>query len=51
MGARPIKRIIQKNIENVLSSLILDESIIAGSLIKFKVSRDALKYDITEVKV
>lgn len=50
MGARPIKRIIQKNIENVLSSLILDESIIAGSLIKFKVSRDALKYDITEAE-
>ena len=48
MGARPIKRIIQKNIENILSNLILDESIVSGSKIKFKALRGALKYDIKE---
>ena len=48
MGARPIKRIIQKNIENILSNLILDESIVSGSKIKFRALRGALKYDIRE---
>ena len=48
MGARPIKRLIQKAIENELSRLILDKSLHENTSIKFSVSKDQLKYKITE---
>ena len=51
MGARPIKRLIQKNIENELSRLILDKSLHENTSIKFSVSKDELKYTITEEEV
>jgi len=48
MGARPIKRLIQKNVENELSRLILDKSLHENTSIKFSVSKDELKYTIKE---
>jgi len=51
MGARPIKRLIQKNIENELSRLILDKSLHENTSIKFSVSKDQLKYTIKEEEV
>ena len=51
MGARPIKRLIQKNIENELSRLILDKSLHENTSIKFSVNKDELKYTITEEEV
>ena len=48
MGARPIKRLIQKNIENTLSTLLLDKSLTEGSKIKFSISKEDIKYTITE---
>ena len=48
MGARPIKRLIQKNIENELSRLILDKSLHENTSIKFSVSNNELKYTIKE---
>ena len=47
MGARPIKRLIQKNIENTLSTLLLDKSLTEGSKIKFSISKEDIKYTIT----
>ena len=48
MGARPIKRLIQKNIENELSRLLLSKELPEYSSIKFCVSKEELKYKITE---
>ena len=48
MGARPIKRIIQKLIENKLSTLILDKSLASNSSIKFSIIKGELEYKITE---
>lgn len=48
MGARPIKRILQKSIENELSRLILSKTLQDGSLIKFKYLRGNIEYDIKE---
>ena len=48
MGARPIKRIIQKLIENELSRLILSKTLPSGGSIKFSLKKDELDYKITE---
>ena len=46
MGARPIKRIIQKLIENELSRLILSKTLPSGGSIKFSLKKDELDYKI-----
>ena len=48
MGARPIKRIIQKMIENELSKLLLSKELCDGSSIKFSLVKGELEYNITE---
>ena len=48
MGARPIKRIIQKIIENELSRLILSKTLVSGNLIKFCLTKGEVDYKITE---
>ena len=48
MGARPIKRIIQKLIENQLSKLILGKELKENSEIKFSISKNNIKYEIKE---
>ena len=48
MGARPIKRIIQKLIENQLSTLLLSKELPENSSIKFSLIKGELKYKITE---
>jgi ATP-dependent Clp protease ATP-binding subunit ClpA len=48
MGARPIKRLIQKNIENKLSKLILSKELKENQEIKFSVLKDSIVYNITE---
>lgn len=48
MGARPIKRIIQKLIENELSRLILSKTLPDGGSIKFSLRKNELDYKITE---
>ena len=48
MGARPIRRILQKNIENRLSEIILDQSAKEGDLIKFCIKNKDISFDITE---
>jgi ATP-dependent Clp protease ATP-binding subunit ClpC len=51
MGARPIKRIIQKLIENQLSTLLLSKELPENSTIKFSLIKGELKYKITEEEV
>ena len=48
MGARPIRRIIQKLIENELSKLILNKELPENSTIKFSLIKGELKYKIKE---
>jgi len=50
LGARPIKRLIQKNIENELSKLILGKEIQENQEIKFSLLKQEIVYNITEVK-
>jgi len=49
MGARPIKRLIQKHLENPLSELILNKSLTEESEIKFSIVKEEAKYTIKEV--
>lgn len=51
MGARPIKRIIQKLIENKLSKLLLSKELCDGSSIKLSIVKGELEYNITEEEV
>lgn len=51
MGARPIKRIIQKLIENELSKLILGKVLKENSEIKFSILKENIKYEIKEEEV
>ena len=50
MGARPIKRLIQKNIENELSKLILSKSLPEGASVKFSYIKSQVKYEIKELE-
>jgi ATP-dependent Clp protease ATP-binding subunit ClpC len=51
MGARPIRRIIQKLIENQLSTLLLSKELPENSTIKFSLIKGELEYKITEEEV
>ncbi|NDG54030.1 MAG: ATP-dependent Clp protease ATP-binding subunit, partial [Flavobacteriia bacterium] len=51
MGARPIRRIIQKLIENQLSTLILSKELPENSSIKFSLIKGEMQYKITEEEV
>ena len=48
MGARPIKRLIQKHIENDLSRMILSNKLAAGSTIKFSLCKGEIINNATE---
>tara|TARA_B100001989_G_scaffold253355_1_gene240368 strand:+ start:2552 stop:5014 length:2463 start_codon:yes stop_codon:yes gene_type:complete len=48
MGARPIKRLIQKYIENHLSKLLLSNHLKSNSCIKFSLCKGEIIYSITE---
>ena len=50
MGARPIKRLIQRHIENELSKLILSKGICADQEIKFSLCKCEINYSIKEAK-
>jgi len=50
LGARPIKRLIEKNIENPLSELILSKKIICNQVVTFGYSRKKITTKIKEVK-
>lgn len=47
-GARPLKRVIQKELQNKLSELILRGDIIDGAQINVSVQKDELSFDIKE---
>lgn len=49
MGARPIQRLIQKNIENELSTLLLNKTLIKNQDIKFSLIKGEVSYKIKEV--
>jgi ATP-dependent Clp protease ATP-binding subunit ClpC len=51
MGARPIKRLIQKNIENELSKLILGKKVQENQEVKFSLLKEDIVFNITEVMV
>lgn len=51
MGARPIRRLIQKLIENELSTALLSKQLKDGSEIKFLIKKDNIEYIITEEEV
>jgi ATP-dependent Clp protease ATP-binding subunit ClpB len=44
-GARPLKRIIQREIENILANKILQGKINDGDLIKISYANDTLKFN------
>ena len=49
MGARPVKRLIQKNLENELSKLLLSKQLDNDSQIKFSYLKEKVSYKIKEV--
>lgn len=51
MGARPVKRLIQKHIENKLSKLILSKELKDNQNIKFSFTKNEIIYKITEEEV
>jgi ATP-dependent Clp protease ATP-binding subunit ClpA len=51
MGARPVKRLIQKHIENKLSKLLLSKDLKDNQNIKFSFSKKDIVYNITEAEV
>jgi len=51
LGARPIKRLIEKNIENPLSELILSKQVIRDQIITFGYSKNKITSSIKEAKV
>jgi ATP-dependent Clp protease ATP-binding subunit ClpC len=50
MGARPVKRLIQKHIENKLSKLILSKELSDNQNIKFSFAKNEIIYKITEAE-
>ena len=48
-GARPLKRAIQRSIENPLSMLILEGAVLDGSTVKVGVGEDGLTFDGKEM--
>ena len=51
MGARPVKRLIQKNLENELSRLLLSKELEDNQKITFSYLKEKITYKIKEVKV
>ena len=51
MGARPLKRLIQKNIENELSRLLLSKEVQENQEIKFSLVKNKIVFNITEAGV
>ncbi len=49
-GARPLKRAIQKNIENELSSLIIAGKVKAGDIIKLRYLKEQGKFDFEVIE-
>ena len=49
-GARPIKRSIQKLLENPLALMIIEGKIVAGSAVEVKLKKDQLIFDVSSVK-
>lgn len=47
MGARPLRRTLQTEIEDKLSELILSGQLSAGHALKIGMSQGKLKYDIS----
>lgn len=45
-GARPVKRYVQKNIENQIAEMIISNEVIDGQTIKITVSDNSLKFDV-----
>lgn len=50
LGARPIKRLIEKNIENQLSELILSKKVISNQIVTFGYARKKVTTSIREAK-
>jgi ATP-dependent Clp protease ATP-binding subunit ClpB len=48
-GARPLKRVIQKELQNKLSEMILRGEVVDGAKIDVSVKKDALSFDVKEV--
>jgi ATP-dependent Clp protease ATP-binding subunit ClpA len=51
MGARPIQRLIQKNIENKLSTLLLNKDLTENQSISFSFIKGEVVYKIKEEEV
>lgn len=49
-GARPLKRVIQKELQNKLSEMILRGDIMDGSKVKISAKNDALEFEVHAVK-
>jgi len=49
-GARPLRRAIQKLIENPISNLIINGKTKPGDLIRVRVDRDELVFEVEEIK-
>jgi len=49
-GARPLRRLIQKEIEDLISDLILKNEIKEDNIIKFYKEKESLKYKIEDIK-
>ena len=45
-GARPVKRYVQKNIENQIAEMIISNEVIDGQTIKITISDDSLKFEV-----
>jgi len=48
-GARPLRRLIQREIENVLSGMIISDELLGGSEVDISSTKEGLKIDIKEV--
>ena len=48
-GARPLKRVIQKELQNKLSEMILRGEVVDGAKIDVSVKKDALSFNVKEV--
>ncbi|WP_199430121.1 ATP-dependent Clp protease ATP-binding subunit [Qaidamihabitans albus] len=47
-GARPLRRTIQREVDNVLSTMLLDGRVTAGSLVRIGVGEGRLSFDVAE---
>ncbi|MFI7677538.1 ATP-dependent Clp protease ATP-binding subunit [Actinophytocola sp. NPDC049390] len=47
-GARPMRRTIQREVDNTLSRMMLDGSLTAGARVRVDVTDDELRFDVSE---